>query len=273
MSNKLISHLIAMATQQGAHTVKVYTKPDNCSIFKSMGFNVIAQAPRAILMENGLIQIFVTAPNGNIKVYTISQRILLSSEARLKMIWLDSTEVRDFHSDSLSYRLVIPQGAILPLIDAEPIDSMAKWELGMETEIENGKRIEIYVEAQDGSILTYTLNFVYANWAPSGTVDADDYLFFYAGDGQYKAVTIGVGVQLAIYDMNGALQKLETLPVADPADVVVEVDTEGAQRLIEADRDAQGVLFTPQIGKMYFYVFFDSKTKKIAKGGKFMLQK
>jgi len=54
MSNKLISHLIAMATQQGAHTVKVYTKPDNCSIFKSMGFNVIAQAPRAILMENGV---------------------------------------------------------------------------------------------------------------------------------------------------------------------------------------------------------------------------
>ena len=54
MSNKLISHLIGMATQQGADTVKVYTKPGNSSIFKSMGFKVIAQAPQAILMENGV---------------------------------------------------------------------------------------------------------------------------------------------------------------------------------------------------------------------------
>jgi len=54
MSNKLISHLIAMATQRGADTVKVYTKPGNSAIFKSMGFHIIAQAPQAILMENGV---------------------------------------------------------------------------------------------------------------------------------------------------------------------------------------------------------------------------
>lgn len=54
LSNKLISHLITMANQQGADTVKVYTKPGNCSIFQSMGFKVIAQSPCAILMENGV---------------------------------------------------------------------------------------------------------------------------------------------------------------------------------------------------------------------------
>ena len=54
LSNRLISHLIGMATQQGAETVKVYTKPDNSAIFKSMGFQIIAQAPQAILMENGV---------------------------------------------------------------------------------------------------------------------------------------------------------------------------------------------------------------------------
>ena len=54
LSNKLISHLIAMATQQGADSVKVYTKPDNRTVFQSMGFNIIASAPCAILMENGL---------------------------------------------------------------------------------------------------------------------------------------------------------------------------------------------------------------------------
>ena len=54
LSNKLISRLIGMATQQGADTVKVYTKPDNRTVFQSMGFKVIASAPYAILMENGL---------------------------------------------------------------------------------------------------------------------------------------------------------------------------------------------------------------------------
>ena len=54
MSNKLISHLIGMASQQGADTVKVYTKPDNRTVFQSMGFKVIASAPYAILMENGM---------------------------------------------------------------------------------------------------------------------------------------------------------------------------------------------------------------------------
>ena len=54
LSNKLISHLISMATQQGAQSVKVYTKPDNCTVFQSMGFKVLASSPHAILMENGL---------------------------------------------------------------------------------------------------------------------------------------------------------------------------------------------------------------------------
>ena len=54
LSNKLISHLIGMANQQGADSVKVFTKPDNRTVFESMGFKVIASAPRAILMENGM---------------------------------------------------------------------------------------------------------------------------------------------------------------------------------------------------------------------------
>ncbi len=54
LSNKLISHLIGMATQQGAQSVKVYTKPDNRTVFQSMGFKVLASSPHAILMGNGL---------------------------------------------------------------------------------------------------------------------------------------------------------------------------------------------------------------------------
>ena len=54
MSNKLISHLITMATQQGHQSIKVYTKPENRNVFESMGFKVLATSPCAILMENGV---------------------------------------------------------------------------------------------------------------------------------------------------------------------------------------------------------------------------
>ena len=34
--------------------MKVFTKPDNSTIFQSMGFRIIARSPKAILMENGM---------------------------------------------------------------------------------------------------------------------------------------------------------------------------------------------------------------------------
>ena len=111
-----------------------------------------------------------------------------------------------------------------------------------------------------------------ADWAASAVVDADDYLFLYAGDGQYKGVTIGIGIQLGIYDMNGHLLMLREIPVAEPADVIVEIDEKGNQKLVDALPSAAGVYFHARPKHIYFYVFFDSKTRKIAKGGKFVLR-
>jgi len=54
LSNKIISHLIRIASQWGNDTIKVYTKPENRKVFESMGFKTIAKAPKAILMENGI---------------------------------------------------------------------------------------------------------------------------------------------------------------------------------------------------------------------------
>ena len=49
----LVSRLIAEASARGVHNLKVFTKPENQAIFESMGFKLLAQAPKAILMENG----------------------------------------------------------------------------------------------------------------------------------------------------------------------------------------------------------------------------
>ncbi len=49
----LVSHIIAVAASRGITCLKVFTKLENTGIFESLGFRILAQAPQAVLMENG----------------------------------------------------------------------------------------------------------------------------------------------------------------------------------------------------------------------------
>ena len=53
LSNRLVSHLISVANSRGHRSVKVFTKPENRHIFESLSFRLLAEAPKAILMETG----------------------------------------------------------------------------------------------------------------------------------------------------------------------------------------------------------------------------
>ena len=53
LMNILVSRLIALAREDGLDSVKAFTKPENVGIFKSLGFSLLASAPKAVLMENG----------------------------------------------------------------------------------------------------------------------------------------------------------------------------------------------------------------------------
>ena len=53
LSVPLISRLLSLAFERGCTNVKVFTKPENLSVFESLGFKLLASAPKAILLENG----------------------------------------------------------------------------------------------------------------------------------------------------------------------------------------------------------------------------
>ena len=53
LMNILVSRLIALGREDGRESVKAFTKPENVGIFKSLGFSLLASAPKAVLMENG----------------------------------------------------------------------------------------------------------------------------------------------------------------------------------------------------------------------------
>lgn len=54
MSQQLISHLISQMGNNGNTNVKVFTKPGNIEIFESLGFKIIGESNKAILLENGI---------------------------------------------------------------------------------------------------------------------------------------------------------------------------------------------------------------------------
>lgn len=54
VANQIVSHLIAHANVDGHQCVKLFTKPQNQKMFESMSFRLLAEAPKAILMETGI---------------------------------------------------------------------------------------------------------------------------------------------------------------------------------------------------------------------------
>ena len=54
IANTLVSHLIAHANEEGHGCIKLFTKPQNRRLFESLSFQLLAEAPEAVLMETGI---------------------------------------------------------------------------------------------------------------------------------------------------------------------------------------------------------------------------
>ncbi|MDR1592247.1 MAG: [citrate (pro-3S)-lyase] ligase [Prevotellaceae bacterium] len=52
LTNKLVSHLRSIGQKRGYDNIFVFTKPENEAIFKSLAFNVVGKASKAILLES-----------------------------------------------------------------------------------------------------------------------------------------------------------------------------------------------------------------------------
>ena len=230
-----------------------------------------------VVQEQGTtLVIIVTAANGDIRAYSIEQIIEISNDARLSMIYLDSVAIDGFDPDTYEYTIKLAQGALLPTLTATPIDTLhAQVEYGMEKTLENGsKLIEIDGIAHDGTILTYSVYFTFANWSPSSNAVVGDCLFFPV-PGQantFRAVTISLGVKCAIYTINGRLLQMMDVPVLDVNSVEVEHNEYGDPIIKEGSvtDDAIGAEYVATPGEPFIYIFYNIETKRIGKGGKYL---
>ena len=235
-----------------------------------------ASATVSIQEQGTTLVIIVTAANGSIRAYSIEQLIELSNEARLSMIYLDSVAIDGFDPDTYEYTVKLAQGAFLPILTATPMDSLyAQVELGMEKTLDDGsKLIEIDGIAQDGTILTYSVHFTFADWSPTADAVIGDCLFFPVKGSQrtFRAVTISLGVKCAIYTLSGQLLTMMDVPVLDVNSVEVETNANGQQIIKEGSvpNDALGADYVATSGEPFIYIFYNTNTKRIGRGGKYI---
>ena len=262
-----------------AYTITYPVGTSQADLYAAADVVAIPEDPTATVMvqeQGATLVIIVTAENGAIRAYSIEQVITLASEARLSMIYIDEVEIEGFDPDNYAYTVKLAQGALLPDMSATPLDTLrATVELGMEKTIdERTKLIEIDGIAEDGTRLTYSVYFEYADWSPTSDVALGG-CFFFPVEGTrstYRAVTISLGVKCAIYTINGALLHIMDVPVLDVNSVVVERNAKGEQVIKEGSvpNDAVGADYEATPGQPFIYIFYNNQSKRIGRGGKYL---
>lgn len=98
VANQIVSHLIAQANVDGHQCVKLFTKPQNQKMFESMSFRLLAEAPKAILMETGI---------GGIKRYSEE---LKREKGKVKS---EESNGKLHHLNSSPQQPIMPQSGII----------------------------------------------------------------------------------------------------------------------------------------------------------------
>lgn len=98
VANQIVSHLIAQANADGHQCVKLFTKPQNRQMFESMSFRLLAEAPKAILMETGI---------GGIKRYSEE---LKSEKGKVKS---EKSNGKLHHLNPSPQQPIMPQSGII----------------------------------------------------------------------------------------------------------------------------------------------------------------
>ena len=210
----------------------------------------------------------VSAQDGqHVRVYTLEQVVQLSSNARLSAIYLDSTLIRDFNSETLEYTYYIVNSQ--PTVQAIPEDGNAMVDYSMYTENEP---FYIYVTAADGTELIYTIHFLRTTIESAQTPMATDVLVKHiAGTCELVFATLRKNVSVGIYTLDGSLLYMSKLEETSQNDAYIVTDANGADKLVDI-YTYHNVFTLPEANKTYIYAFFENG-KRCITSGKILLAK
>ena len=198
--------------------------------------------------------LLVTAEDGvTMNVYQIKFEILLSNNVLLNDLLVDGVSIANFLPTQFEYTYQLFPGAMIPEVTYEKAEDCQIVDV---TYGVVGEGTTIFVEAQDGSIGTYVINFVTTDRNLSDQPSYDDVAWSTLGDGYFKASSMRGNVQIMIYKADGTRVLTENVGLVDPNDD------------IRLPHDGGTVIYLPNNRQIYIYTFvYDNK---VIASGKFV---
>ena len=204
----------------------------------------------------------VVAENGDVRVYNIYQKILLSSNAQLRDIRIFGYSLRGFEPDVYEYEYELLSDQTIPSveeIEAIPEVEEAKVELNMAA---LGDTTRIFVTAPDGTQVVYSLLFKYTELAEGQQATKKDALIKHVrGTNKFIAYSIRRNVEVALYDQGGNQVLRCEVPMCNPNLADIALDEENAELFYNVSEGAEGVTLTlDRNEEIYYYVFYENKS-------------
>lgn len=241
---------------------------DSAALITQESIQAITNDPKAnvVITNDGYnFTIIVTAHDGqNMRVYTLEQIILLSSNTRLNAIYVDGKLLRDFDPELLQYTYYVED--VQPEVIATAEDSTTTVEYSIYTA---DQPFYIYVTAQDGSEQIYTIDFQPTTITSSIQPTANDVLVKHLGGMDFAVATLRKNVSIGVYTAHGNMIFLNKVTETSQNDAIIGTNADGTDQLL--DVTTHTTQFTlPEKDQIFFYIFFENDKHRI-KSGKLMV--
>ena len=235
-------------------------------LFKQDAITALANDPNAtiqIINDENDFTIVVTAHDGiHTRIYTIEQVILLSNNALLEAIYINDVLLRDFDPNVYEYTYYVSDAQ--PVVRAVAQDSTALVEYGFYT---LGQSYDIYVTAEDGTAVKYSINFIASTIETGAAPQAHDVLMKHIkGTNDLVFATTKKNVSVVVYDAQGYMLFQANVPESSQNDIIMITNANGTEQLIDVFSPLVTFTLPPQNHTIYFYTFYENGKRKIASG-------
>ncbi len=215
--------------------------------------------------EQHTITITVTAQDGTPNAYIIRQYIKDPSNAYLANLTIDGVTVNGFSPTTFEYVYELLDGGIMPMIEAVAQDSTADVSY---TYGNIGDTTYIYCTALDGTECCYTVHVSYSELNTVAAATGKDVILKHIpGSNQYIAATTRQGVSLMLFNQSGQKVAEYKVPICNPNDVTVVIDSTGQEYLADVNVNSDGAIIDIEhFNTIYYYLFLQNDSQRLDSG-------
>lgn len=236
-------------------TYGVGTQVSDLATATDVTYEVFNDAEQVNIVSDGsLLMLQVKAENGDMRTYVIVQEIALSGNTQLDGIFINGELIPGFEPDRLDYIYILPYGSVAVPTDITYLATDTTMQVSMAINQLN-EPTQIFVTAQDGTEVVYTIQFEVNSFNPATVPTQDNVCVSMLPNGLWKFTTDCNNVSLYLSTLDGKVICISKLPLVD-ANIPNICDVE-----------ANGYVYETNMDNIVAY-YFMYNTKEVIKSGK-----